>query len=899
MWSTISQMLWAPASGRVRARFASTPPSTSTSAGPCHIGPVTVRSRCLANRVARLINYFLPTNVYECTIMPNLKFALRTLFKTPFVTIVAIVSLALGIGANAAIFSLFNQILLKPLPVPEPARLVNLSAPGPKPGSTSCGQAGDCETVFSYPMFRDLEKVQTPFTGIAAHVNFGANLSARGQTQNGQGLLVSGGYFPVLGLTPALGRLLTPDDDRAPGESHVIVLGYTYWQNRFGADPAVLGQPLIVNGQTMTIVGVAPKGFDGTTLGVKPKVYAPITMRGFSQPSKAFDNRRNYWTYLFARLKPGVSIEQARTAMATPYHTIVNDVEVPLQKGMSPQTMARFQAKPILLEPGSRGQSSVSREAKAPLTLLLGVTGFVLLIACANIANLLLARGAGRAGEMAIRLSIGAGRGQLVRQLLGESVLLAIFGGLGGLLVARWTLNLMAALLPAQAAETVSLTIDPIVMLFAAALAIGTGMLFGLFPALHSTRPDLISSLKGQSGQPSGARSAARFRTSLATVQIFLSMVLLVSAGLFTRSLANVSRVDLGLKADNIVLFQVSPALNGYKPEQSRQLFARIEDEFGAFPGVTAVTSSSVPLLAGNNWGNEVSVEGFKSGPDVDASARFNEVGPGYFPALGIPLLAGPAFTRSDALTAPAVAIVNEAFAKKFNLGRDAVGKRMSNKGSNVPLTIEFIGLVKNAKYSDVKREVPPLFFLPYRQDETIGAINFFVRTGGDPDAFLTNVPKLIAKLEPNLPVENLRTLPQQVRENVFLDRFISVLSASFACLATLLAAVGLYGVLAYTVSQRTREIGLRMALGAAPSRVRAMVLRQVGVMVAIGGTLGLAGAVGLGRLAQSLLFELQGSDPVVLAGAAVSLSLVALAAGFIPAHRASQVDPMSALRYE
>jgi predicted permease len=831
--------------------------------------------------------------------MPNLKFALRALFKTPFVTIVAIVSLALGIGANAAIFSLFNQLLMKPLPVPEPMRLVNLSAPGPKPGSQNCSQAGDCETVFSYLMFRDLEKVQTPFTGIAAHLSFGANLSARGQTQDAEGMLVSGSYFSVLGLNPAAGRLLTPDDDRAPGESHVVVLGYTYWQTRFGADPGVVGQPLIVNGQTMTIVGVAPKGFDGTTLGVKPKVYAPITMRGFSQPSKAFDNRRNYWTYLFARLKPGVSIEQARTAMATPYHSIVNEVEVPLQKGMSPQTLARFQAKPILIEPGSRGQSSVSREAKAPLTLLLGVTGFVLLIACANIANLLLARGAGRAGEMAIRLSIGAGRGQLVSQLLGESCLLAIFGGIGGIVVAQWTLNLMAALLPAQAAETVTLTIDPIVMLFAAALAIGTGVLFGLFPALHSTRPDLISALKGQSGQPSGARSASRFRTSLATAQIALSMALLVSAGLFTRSLFNVSRVDLGLRAENVVMFQISPARNGYKVEQTRQLFERVEDEIGALPGVTGVSSSTVPLLSGSNWGNDVAVEGFKAGPDTDSNSRFNEVGPGYFPTLGIPLLAGRDFTRADALTAPQVAIVNEAFAKKFNLGRDAVGKRMSNKGSNTPLTMEIVGMVKNAKYSDVKREIPPLFFIPYRQDETIGQINFFVRTATDPEQFLSNIPKLLARLDANLPVENLRTLPQQVRENVFLDRFISVLSASFAFLATLLAAVGLYGVLAYTVSQRTREIGLRMALGAAPSRVRAMVLRQVGVMVAVGGAIGLAGAIGLGRLAQSLLFELQGTDPLVLIAAAVSLSMVALAAGFIPAHRASQVDPMSALRYE
>jgi hypothetical protein len=312
---------------------------------------------------------------------------------------------------------------------------VNLRAPGPKPGSTNCNIAGDCDTVFSYPMFRDLERAQTPFTGIAAHVNFGANLAARGQTSSGRGMLVSGSYFPLLGLTPALGRLLGPDDDRAPGESHVVVLSHAYWQSRFGSDPNVIDQTIVVNGQTMTIVGVAPRGFTGTTLGVKPDVFAPITMRGFSQPFKNFENRRNYWAYLFARLKPGVSIAQAANAMSGPYRNILNDVEAPLQQGMSAPTLARFKAKPLLVEPGSRGQSSVSQEARAPMTMLLGVTAFVLLIACANIANLLLARGAARAGEMAVRLSIGAGRWQLVRQLLLESCLLALFGGLAGIVV--------------------------------------------------------------------------------------------------------------------------------------------------------------------------------------------------------------------------------------------------------------------------------------------------------------------------------------------------------------------------------------------------------------------------------------------------------------------------------
>jgi len=408
-----------------------------------------------------------------------------------------------------------------------------------------------------------------------------------------------------------------------------------------------------------------------------------------------------------------------------------------------------------------------------------------------------------------------------------------------------------------------------------------------------------VSSLKGQAGQPSGARAAARFRTSLATAQIALSMALLVSAGLFTKSLMNISRVDLGVKVDNVIMFGLSPELNGYTPARTKQLFERLEEELAALPGVNGVTSALVPLLGGSNWGNDVAVEGFPAGPDTDTNSRFNEVGPEYFRTLGVPLIAGREFRRADGAGAPKVAIVNEAFAKKFNLGRDAVGRRIGNRGDKEGLDTQIVGLVQNAKYSEVKREVPPLFFRPYRQDDRLGNITFYVRTSLDPEQFLPNVPKVVAKLDANLPVEDLRTMPQQIRQNVFLDRMISVLSAAFAGLATLLAAIGLYGVLAYTVSQRTREIGLRMALGAAPSRVRGMVLRQVGVMTIVGGVIGLTAAIWLGRLAQSLLFEMKGYDPVVLVSAAAALSVVALGAGFVPAHRASQVDPMQALRYE
>jgi len=831
--------------------------------------------------------------------MPNLRLALRTLFKSPFLTLVAVVSLALGIGANSAIYSLFNDLLLRPLPVERPAELVNLSAPGPKPGSTSCSNPGPCEDVFSYPMFRDLQKAQTVFTGIAAHVPFGVNLAYKGQTTSGRGLLVSGSYFPVLGLQPAVGRLIGPSDDEKIGAGFVAVLSHRYWQTRFASDPGAVGQTLVVNGQPMTIVGVAPEGFDGTTLASDPQVFVPITMRGLMVPGwKGFEERRSYWAYLFARLKPGVSIEQAATGINMPYHAIVNDVEASLQKGMSDETLARFKTRQVLLTDGSHGQSNIRQGARAPLLLLLAVTGVVLLIACANIANLLLARGAGRATEMAVRLSIGANRRQLVTQLLTESCLLAVLGGAAGLLVARWTLDLMRSFMPAEAATLIQFQLHPSVLLFVAALSIGTGVLFGLFPALHSTRPDLAITLKGQAGQP-GARTAKRFRNELATAQIALSMALLISAGLFVKSLAKVSRIDLGLKTDHLAMFTVSPWLNGYTSEQSRALFERTEDEIAALPGVTGVSSSMVPLIAGSNWGSSVGVEGFEAGPDTDTSSRYNEVGPGYFRTLGIPILSGRGFTRADTLGAPKVAVVNEAFAKKFNLGREAVGKRMKIGGSGPTLDIEIVGLAQNAKYSEVKQDVPPLFFVPYRQDKDLGFLTFYVRTGLDPEQILPSMAGVVRRLDPNLPVEDLKTVAAQIRDNVFVDRMISTESAAFAALATLLAAIGLYGVLAYTVAQRTREFGLRMALGADGRRVRRMVLGQVGWMTLVGATIGVAAAIGLGRAARSLLYEIQGDDPTVIVVSVVLLALIAFGAGLVPALRASRIDPMKALRYE
>ena len=831
--------------------------------------------------------------------MANLKIAFRTLFKTPFVTSIAVLSLALGIGANAAIFSLFNQMLLRPLPVPQPGRLVNLTAPGPNPGSQSCSMAGDCDEVWSYPMFRDLEKAQTGFTGIAAHRGFRANLAFRNQTLDAPAMFVSGSYFPVLQLSPAVGRLFGQSDDVTIGGHPVAVLGYSYWETRLGADPSVIGQSITVNGQPMTIVGVAPRGFEGTTLGYRPQIYVPITMRTVMQPTwRGYERRNSYWFYLFARLKPGVSTDQAARSINAIYKPIINDVEAGQQEGLSAATLQRFRAKEVIVSPGARGQSSLHQRVRTPMMLLIGVTAIVLIIACANIANLLLARAANRAMEMAVRLSLGANRRQLLTQLLTESVVLASLGGIASLLVARWTLAGLSGLLPAELARSFAFVVDPTVVAAAAALSILTGLLFGLYPAVHSTRPDLVTTLRANSGKHSGTRAATRFRSALVTAQIAMSMALLIGAGLFVRSLINVSRENLGIRTENVVTFMLAPARNGYSRERSRQFFEQMEQTLGTVPGITGVTTALIGLLQGSSSGNDVEVEGWKSGPDIDSNSRMNEVGPGYFRTLGVPMVAGREFTAQDRLGAPQVAIVNEAFAKKFKLGRDAVGKRMDLSGATT-LKMEIVGLVKDAKYSEVKNDIPPVYFTPWAQDSTTGALTFYVRTSLDPNQLMRTVSATIAKLDPQLPVQDLKTLPQQVRENVYLDRMISTLSAAFAALATLLAAVGLYGVLAYTVAQRTREIGVRMALGADAGRVRRMVLQQVGRMALIGGVIGIVGALALERTARSLLFGLEGHDPLVVAVSIAVLALVALGAGYLPARRASRIHPMQALRYE
>ncbi|MDF1504725.1 ABC transporter permease [Roseisolibacter sp. H3M3-2] len=834
--------------------------------------------------------------------------ALRSLRRAPGFAAVAVLCIALGVGANAAAFSVFEELLLRPLPVPAADRLVNVTTTAPILGTDQCNQSGTCDEVLSLPMFRDLSARRGALASLAAHRIFLASVApAEGAALQADGVFVTGEYFRALGLAPAAGRLLGPQDDVAAGAHAVAVVSHAYWTTHLGADPAAVGKRLLVNGRALELVGVAPRGFDGTTLGMRAVVWVPMLEAGTVDPfmggPEALRDREQHWVYAFGRLRDGATAEAARAELTAAMRPILRDVELALYPGISARTRQAFLDRAVEVTDGSRGQSTLRGSTRLPALLLFGITGLVVLIACANIANLLLVRGAGRAAEIAVRMSLGAGRRRLVLQLLGESAVLAVVGGAASLLVAQGLLRLIASFIPDAAVGfgiSLSLELRPSVLLFAGAVSVGTGLVFGLFPALHATRADLIAAIRAGAGQiPGGARAATRFRAGMVTAQIAMSLALLGCAGLFVKSLRNVGDVDLGMEADRVVQFALLPALSGYEPARAHATLRRVEDELSTLPGVQGVAASSTPFLTNSSNGGNVSVEGFARGPDTDANVRTAQVGPGFFRTMGIPMLRGRDFSAADRAGAPKVAVVNEAFARKFGLGARALGARLGRDGRSPEgvLDIQIVGVVRDANYSGVKQAPPPMLYTPYRQDTTVNAAAFYVRAAGAPAATLRAIPGAVARIDRTLPVAMLKPLAQQARESVYLDRMVGTLSAGFAALATLLAAVGLFGVLAYTVAQRRREIGVRMALGADAGRVRGLVLRQMGAMVLAGGALGLAGALGLGRLAGSLLFGLAGDDPAVLAASTVVVALVALAAAWLPAVRASRIAPATALR--
>ena len=832
--------------------------------------------------------------------MAKLRVILRGMLRTPVFSGIAILSLALGIGANTAIFSLLDQFLLRMLPVKNPQELVLLYHPGVSQGSVSADEGGG--PSFSYPMFREMQKEQTPFTGLAGARSMEASLAYRNSALLGTAHLVSGNYFELLGVRPVIGRLFTEDDDTAPGGHPVVVLGYSYWASRFGADVSTLNQTMIVNGYPMTIVGVAQKGFMGERLGRSPDIYAPISMKKALTPDwDAFDNRKTYWISLFARLKPGVTQSQADVAINATYRGQL-EKDIQLLKQPSANMLQRFRAKKIVLRPGQYGRGGLREQGREPLLLLMGMTIMVLLISCANVANLQLARASARAREIAVRLAMGATRPQLIRQLLSEACLLAMAGGLVGLGAAYWTLRAIIASLPATSdmQSFLSPSLDPRVLLFCLGLSLLTGIAFGLFPALQSTRPDLVPALKSQSGQAGSAGSANTFRKSLVTAQVSISLLLLICAGLFARSLVNLSNIDLGLKVDHLLTFSLSPKLNKYTDLAAAQLYDQLSERLAAIPGTLLVSAANTPAIAGDTSSGNITVEGYVPPTDEAADSNIDEVGPSYFRTMGMALIAGREFSTADNMASPKVAVVNETFARHFLANQNPLGHHFGHGGGNaVKLDIEIVGVVKDAKYAEMRETPPRAYYTPYRQDKQQGQLHFYVRTAIAPEQIAAQIRRVVASLDSDLPIRDLKTMQNQIEENLFAERLLSSLTGSFAGLATLLAAIGLYGVLAYNVARRTREIGIRMALGAESGHVRGLVIREVAIMLAIGMVIGLASAAGAGRLIRSQLYGLEYWDPVIYISAAAVLWLIALVAAYVPTRRATNVDPMVALRYE
>ncbi len=833
--------------------------------------------------------------------MQSLRLVIRGLGRTPLFTLIAIVSLALGIGANTAVFSLLHQVLLRTLPVQNPSELVYFYSPGPRYGNVSGDEDGDPE--FNYPTFRALQKEQTVFAGLAGAFNIRATLTSKNEARYGNARLVSGNYFDVLGVRPVIGRLLTQEDDRDSGGRPVAVLGYSYWAARFGADISILNQTMIVNGSPLTVVGVAQRGFSGERVGLPADIYVPVSMKKSITPGwYGLNDREDYWITLFARLKPGVSRKQAETAMNVLYHPQLEQ-DAQLVHHRDEDFLRRFLEKKIVLEPGEHGRGGLRDRERQPLLLLTGMTVLVLLIACANVANLELARGARRTREMAVRLALGASRWQLIRSLLLESCVLTVAGGVCGLIAAGWTLRAVIGFLPPSREMRLILSPDADwrVLLFCLAASLATGVLFGLFPAVQSSRIDLLSALKEQAGQFSSTRSANLFRKMLVTAQVGISLLLLITAGLFAKTLVKLRNIDPGIQVDRLISFSIVPRLNGYTDERARELHEQLRDRLAAIPGVKLVSSANTALITGSRSGTYIQVSGYQPRPGDEVDGKYvlsdtNHVGADYFRTMGIPLLAGREFSGADTAGAPNVAVVNEAFVRYFFAGRNPVGRYIDDNGK---MDVEIVGVVKDSTYNKMRDAPTPVFFRPILQPRRLREMYFYLRTAVDPKRMASSIRGAVRAIDPTLPIGEVATMQMQIDENIFDERAASMLTSTFAGLATLLAAIGLYGVLAFNVARRTREIGIRMALGARPGSVRGLVVREVLGMLTIGSLAGVGAALAAGRLIESYLYQMKAWDLSIFGLAAVVLWMIAMGAAYVPARRATGVDPMVALRDE
>src|SRR5688572_3471599 len=820
--------------------------------------------------------------------------ALRSLRRNPGFSAAAIITLALGIGANAAIFSLTDQLLLRALPVQRPDELVMLDSPGWYQGATRGRQ------VFSEPVFRGLYSAASPaLSGMFARFGTVAAVSADGDSERVVVEAVSGDYFRTLGIGPVLGRILGPDDDRIPDGHPVVVLSHAYWERRFGADHAVVGRAVRVNGQPMTIVGVAAPAFGGFDLGRPADLFAPLMMDAALTPTwKGLDDWRTRWLHLVGRLRPSVTPERVTAVLDSTYRALLREDFKTVRSRFSPEGRAKFLGKPLDVLPAAKGRSQLRTDFSSPLIALMAMVAVVLLIACVNVANLLMARASSQQQEVAVRLALGAGRFRLVRQRLTESLVLAGAGTLAGLLVASSATRLLIGTLPDEAGSSpLSASLDLRVVGFAIALAVVTAIGFGLWPALRATGPR-GSTLRPGTGRVLGGGREARLLRVLVVGQVALSLLLVAGAGLFARSLYNLRSVNPGFVPDHLLQLRVDAALNGYAGSQALVLAGRLRQELTAIAGVTAASVATVQAMANGFGFQTVRVQGYDSAAGEDMNSMINSVGPGYFATLGVPLLQGRDFTDNDVDGGQRVAIVNEAMANRFWKGENPIGRRFGRQ-SETGSEIEVVGVVRDSRFANLRDEVRMSYYIPLSQSGPLAGFTFYVRHRAADAAIAPALRQAVARVDPRLPVYDFRTMESQIAESMYIERLVSSLSALFGLLALGLAAVGLYGVMSHAVTQRRREIGIRMALGAERISVLWQMLRQVLVLAVAGVLVGLPAALGAGRLIESLLFGLAPRDPATIAAAATVLIGVAMLAGYVPAMRATRVDPVVALRDE
>lgn len=844
------------------------------------------------------------------TLLQDSRFGLRQFGRSPAFTAVVVISLAFGIGANTAIFSLIDTVMLRTLPVKNPEQLVFLNQKGDASEDVRAVESdigSDNVAPFSFPSFEEIQAHNEVLSSLIGFVSLGKpTVSVDGRADLAEGELVTGNYFSGLGVSPILGRAITNEDVK-PAAPRVAVISDGYWSRQLGNSPQAVGKGIVINGEPFTIVGVAPPEFFGVQPGRAVDVWVPMLKdskllpHGFSSGPGGrdpFTSRDWWWLMLMGRLKPGVTERQAATELEVLFQ---QSIQAKLKTPLNPESTPHIQ-----LEPASRGLAILRQEFSKPLSILMIIVALVLLISCANVATLLVARSTARQKEMVMRRALGASRGRLLRQLLSESVLLAAIGGALGLLLAFWGSHALVFLM-SSGGEPIPLDVKPDakVLGFTALVSVLTGILFGLAPAFRSTQRDLTPALKvGLSGASDvGQRTRLTLGKPLVVAQIAMSLLLLIGAGLFVRTLGNLENQNLGFNQNHLLLFGVDPTQDGYRGERLMEFYGQLLTRLQALPGVKSATASEITLLSGtqNHWG--ISIQGYEPLPEKDRGVDWNFVGPSFFETMGIPLLVGRGVDWRDTARSPKVAVVNESLARRFLGGRNPVGYTITfenflTKGED--LSYEIVGMVRDAKYASLRREPRPTVYGPFNQEPFgLGALHFELRTVGDPLTILPTVRRTVRDLNPNLALSDVKTQTQQIAETLVQERLFARLSGFFSGLAVLLACIGLYGLMAFAVTRRTGEIGIRMALGARRQDILRMIMLETSAMVALGIALGVPAALGATRFIRSMLYGLKPTDPMTFVASALLITLVVALAGYLPARRATKVDPTTALRWE